>query len=457
MEKRRGVSLSGLFWRYLIVTGTLLAGILLLWWMLFSMLINMGLLLPASTAAGKAVELAPQLEAGTLTPGELPYYLRWAVLDEAGGVEQTNMNARHLDALREFMAGEETARIFNTQKHQQVQLPGGAVCVLQFDYSVPYADPEWQRRLPDFQTCWLTMLAVLAAAAAALSTRHYTRLLRRDAQAIVSASRAVADRQLETPVGTARVRELDGALRTIDTLRENLAASLQEQWAMEQRREEELAALTHDLKTPLTVIGGNADLLAEDALTAGQQESVAAIRRSADHALAYVGRLRALAAGAADEEAWALLEPAAFCSACRAAGGDLCAPRGVHFEAPAAALPAFRAQRETLLRAVTNLLDNAARFTPAGGTVRLTMTEQDGTLEFCVEDTGPGFSPEALAKAGTTLFTTQRARPQEGHQGLGLCQARAAAQRHGGVLLLENTPAGACARLRIPVDGIMGK
>ena len=49
-------------------------------------------------------------------------------------------------------------------------------------------------------------------------------------------------------------------------LRASLAQSLKDQWAMEQQRRLELAALTHDLKTPLTVISGNAELLEEDAL-----------------------------------------------------------------------------------------------------------------------------------------------------------------------------------------------
>ncbi len=445
------MSLNSLFWRYLVITGSLMLAVLAAAWLAFSMLLNMGVVLSASTAAGQAVQLAPQLEAGTLALEELPHYLRWAVLDEAGQVERTNMDARHLDALEKFLAGGEKLRLFGGQKHQRTLLPDGKVCMLQFDYSVPYADPVWQQRLPDFQTCWLLAQLLIALGVAALSTRHYTQLLRRDAAAITAASQAVAQQRLDVPVGAARVRELDSALRTIDTLRQTLADSLGRQWAMAQRREEELAALTHDLKTPLTIISGNADLLAEDALTDSQQAGVEAIRRSAEHALDYVGRLRALAAGEAEEEAAQAVEPEGFWAACTAAGEGLCAPRQIAFVALCEALPPFCAQRDALLRAVTNLLDNAVRFTPSQGTVRLTAGAADGLLTFTVEDTGSGFSPEALAKAGTTLYTTEGARPKEGHQGLGLCQARETARRHGGTLTLENTVSGARVRLTVPL------
>ena len=62
--------------------------------------------------------------------------------------------------------------------------------------------------------------------------------------------------------------------------RQELARSLKAQWEMEQQRTDQIAALAHDLKTPLTVIGGNAELLAEEPLTAPQKDSVEAILRS---------------------------------------------------------------------------------------------------------------------------------------------------------------------------------
>ncbi len=69
-----------------------------------------------------------------------------------------------------------------------------------------------------------------------------------------------------------------------------LTDSLQSQWRMEQQRTEQIAALAHDLKTPLTVIQGNADLLAEDALSADQQTQVEAILRGTERAQPLSGR-----------------------------------------------------------------------------------------------------------------------------------------------------------------------
>ena len=54
------------------------------------------------------------------------------------------------------------------------------------------------------------------------------------------------------------------------------------------------------------------------------------------------------------------------------------------------------AQRQALGRALDNILENAVRFTPAGGTITLDAVEEGQEIVFTVTDTGPGFSPEAL-------------------------------------------------------------
>ena len=206
------------------------------------------------------------------------------------------------------------------------------------------------------------------------------------------------------------------------------------------------------MKTPLTVIAGNAELLAESELPAEAAGNAAAILRAADRAEDYLAALRAAAAAPnPNAEAFAPVDAAAFLAERAAVGRALAAPRKLAFtlENRLPAGCAFPAQAERLGRALDNMLDNSARFTPAGGQITLTaaQTEPGGAIAFTVRDTGPGFSPEALRKAGTLLFTSDAARG--GHQGLGLTLARAVAAAHGGALTLANTPQGASATITV--------
>lgn len=74
---------------------------------------------------------------------------------------------------------------------------------------------------------------------------------------------------------------------------DELTGSLQKQWDMEQRQREQIIRLSHKLKTPLTIIEGNAELLAEDDLTEEQRAQVEAILQGAEQTRTYLGKIRA--------------------------------------------------------------------------------------------------------------------------------------------------------------------
>lgn len=451
---KRPMGLAALFWRYLLSVGLLIVMSALLWWIMMVVCINRGLVLPSAYAAGQVEATAERLHQA-FDPESIPYYYRWAVFDVNGDLTDSgNMDQRHLGYARRALAGEVSHAFPYAQKHRIVPLDGGSVCVLQYDYANPYTDPTLQERLPDFQVMMIALLIGIWLLLAGLCTRHYTRQLRQDAQTITQATQAIAAQRLNEPLaGKARVRELGEALEAMDLLRESLADALERQWAMEQQGRRELAALTHDLKTPLTIISGNGELLAEEALSAAQQGSVDAILRGAERLEDYLGRLRALSAGDGGEEPVQPVSLLGLFQLWRTAGEGLCSPKDIQFQAgepPALLLPL---RQEAVNRAVLNLLDNAVRYAGSGGTVGLSVRAEGGHLTVSVTDTGPGFTPEALARAGRGLYTSDASRPQDGHTGWGLCYARQVAKGHGGELRLLNTEQGGAAELLFPLGG----
>ncbi len=98
--------------------------------------------------------------------------------------------------------------------------------------------------------------------------------------------------------------------------------------------------------------------------------------------------------------------------------------------------------RDLLLQAVANLLDNAIKFTPAGGVVRLTARQDERGIEIPVSDSGPGLSPEDRARAMDRFFRADASRNLPG-SGLGLALVRAVAQLHAGEVLLADAMPGA--------------
>lgn len=464
MEKRRtikrpvrGMGLNGMLWRYLTVTGTLSFLLCLAWLFLFNILVNMGFVMSAYTA----VRALPETEKMLLgqerfDPGEIPFFYKWA-LAEDGRITESNMNEKQLGYAYDELAGYSAPHgHFYSQYFHRVTLPDGRIVLLEYDYSVCYKTPELQALLPDFQLCYVGLLLGLLVWLITGCTRHYTKLLRQDALTITAACEMVRRRRLDEPVkDRVRIKELQAALEAIETLRCELSSSLKEQWAAETQKNETLAALAHDLKTPLTVMMGNADLLAEDDLTDRQKEMTEAILRSAVQAKRYVERLRQAAVSGLFASCREPVLVGELFSECVQRGKDLTAVRGQTLlakePAPDFLKKTLLLEKSDVLRTVENLLANAVRFTPAGGTVTIDTVWDEKKAGIRVQDEGPGFSPEALAKAGKTFYTQDGSRPKDGHMGMGLYFAAQVAQKHGGSLVLENTPSGGSACLWLEI------
>ena len=450
MEKRKLTSLRTVLLRYLLLCGGGCALILVLWWVIFMQLINIGFLLPAvasAQACADARETVASMTADTFDSLQISDLCRWAVVQN-DTVLQTNMDDRHLKIALNAFHG--SGNLGYTQYQYDVKMADGSFCLLQYDYATPYADPALRDTLPDFQTCYMLLLALLVIAWLGWQTHCTVRVFAAETACLHRAVDAIAAQQPERiDADGAHLREFSATLHAMQTMGRELTDSLQSQWRMEQQRAEQIAALTHDLKTPLSIIQGNADLLAEDALSADQQTQVEAILRGTDRAQQYLAALRtACAPSAAGETFSSHILVSTLAETARA----LCAPAGVQFVLDEQWQGTLCAAQCDLLRAAENLLDNAVRYTPRGGTVTLLVTKEKQDFILRVTDTGPGFTPEALAKAGELLYT-EAARSDTAHQGFGLYFARKVAQSHGGVLVLSNLPAahGACAELRLPI------
>ncbi len=125
-----------------------------------------------------------------------------------------------------------------------------------------------------------------------------------------------------------------------------------------------------------------------------------------------------------------------------ARGDDTEDAEGDGTDAAAPAVP-VQAQAAELHEALANLLHNAIRHTPRGGSITVAVRAVAGQAVAQVRDSGPGIPPERRE----TVFQRFGTRSQEGGAGLGLAIARAYARRNGGDIVFADVPTGLCARL----------
>jgi signal transduction histidine kinase len=108
--------------------------------------------------------------------------------------------------------------------------------------------------------------------------------------------------------------------------------------------------------------------------------------------------------------------------------------------------------RARLQRVITNLLDNAIKFTPARGRVTCTLSHRDGHVDVTVRDTGVGIPPEEHERVFDRFYRRDPSRNVTGN-GLGLCLARSIVHAHDGQIRLASAvDEGSCFTVRLPLQ-----
>ncbi|WP_052401495.1 sensor histidine kinase [Muricoccus aerilatus] len=202
-------------------------------------------------------------------------------------------------------------------------------------------------------------------------------------------------------------------------------------------------AIAHDLRTPVARARGRL----EEALD-GDAETM---RRAIETGLADLDGMTRIfqavlriteAEAGARRAAFASLDLAPLLADAAELYDAIAEARGVALRVDLPESLPLTGDRDLLLQAVANLLDNAVKFSPAGGIIRLSAGLSAGALRITVADEGPGLSPADRARAGERFFRADSARATPGY-GLGLSLVRAVAGLHGGELVLADTRPGA--------------
>lgn len=209
-----------------------------------------------------------------------------------------------------------------------------------------------------------------------------------------------------------------------------------------------VADAEHELRTPMTSLRTNLDLLAQSDREGGmaaddRAELLADVRAQTDELSGLVSDLVELAREDPPEQAHESVDLGEIVT--RAA-------QRVRRRAPEVTLDVHThphqvwGDTQALTRAATNLLDNAAKWSPASGTV--TVRQAAGIVT--VADQGPGISPVDLPYVFDRFYRATEARGMPG-SGLGLAIVEAVARRHGGTVTAHEAPGGgALLRLRLP-------
>lgn len=301
----------------------------------------------------------------------------------------------------------------------------------------PLAVVEVSRDLSDYNA-FLSVLRLvligagaLALVASLLASLALARRMTRPLRQMEAATQAIAagdfERRLEVPSADEIGRLADSVNR--------MAADL---GRLEAARREFIAKVSHDLRTPLTAIKGFVVNL-QDSAPAEMQPALATMDEQTERLIRLVNDLLTLSR-LQRGELRLRLAPTDLADVARSAAalaGEQAKRLGVSLDLDLPETAAVSADADRLQQVVVNLLDNALRATPAGGSLRVRVRAGEGEIALVVLDNGRGLTEEAAARA----FEPHVAGPGGG-AGLGLTIAREIVKAHGGRIWLRPRPEG---------------
>jgi len=239
-----------------------------------------------------------------------------------------------------------------------------------------------------------------------------------------------------SPIAPLPQREAMAVIDSVNALLRRVEDS-----AMRERRF--IADAAHELRTPLAALCVNAEALQRQGAAPAHGELLAGIVRAAGRATRLVGQLLLLMrSDAAGAEAARPIALDALVQDRLAALARLADARGVELALEAGEGLTVRGQEGALVSLVDNVIDNAIKYSPQGGTVNVSLTRVDAMVQLCVSDSGPGV-PEALRERVFERFFRAPDQVQQG-SGLGLAIARAVADSHGGDIAIRDGETGGC-------------
>ena len=426
-------SLRYLISKYVIMELVYSFFIVVLFYVGLNVLLNTGVVYPANYAdiQSEKVEAGFQTEDWTLA--EIPYYYDFLYLKDGKIIENT-IDKKYDDLVQQAIkngraiSGEIIgSNIFKAYTRGNRQL------VIRYRVNVIFVNEKLYKIFENFEWGYIVFILMIWFFGFALLLIRSSNILKREIYKIAMANDNISQMNLDYEREHSKYKEIEGVLRSIDVLAENLKKSLGEQWDMQVKQKELVEQLTHDIRTPITLIKGNLELLKEEHRDVSS-ERFADISNGIDRMEKYIEKLKKFSYTMEGKKDAVSNEVILYWIEVMS---SICRLNGLTLEVIKSESSNIKLDKEEVAVALQNIVTNAVEYSKKGSKIMVAFKDEPSEFILTVRDEGMGFDKDLLPLL-TEKFISGKVKDKCDKHGLGLWGVKNIVVANNGNLYLKN-------------------
>lgn len=455
--KSKGQSLKHILFKYLLSIGLGLAISVLLILAFISASYQFKWIFPANRTESLILEKRAGISTSkkfdkSLLPNDTSYLF----LSKDEKVVETNMNKNIQDIAFSYHKGSGYSNA--NLSFMEIQRSDGYVLVA-YNLKPYYKSPWMQKNLPQINILLLILLVIFCLISIITTTLIWAKKISKELNPLLEASEEIGKQNLDFQVKKSNIQEFNAILDSLEKMKIGLSESLRTNWIEEEKKRNQISALSHDIKTPLSIIKGNSELLGETNLTEDQESYLNYIRKNTNRIGKYIETLMLVnKSNQANELNFTQIRAKEFVESIEKLSKEFTSTYKLNL------LEDINYENGVLIvdlknfeRAFLNILSNAEEHSPKNSTIELLISSKADELKISILDQGHGFTGEDLLYATDQFYQGDKSRHSKENYGIGLFVAEQIIKMHGGSLVLENRTdkIGAKVSILLPVKNTL--
>ena len=251
---------------------------------------SLGFILPADYTENQIYERKNAIaNTETFDKNLIPDNASYLLISKDGNIITSSMSKDEEDRAIRYYNNE---RVYNTPSYSYIEiLRNDGYCIIQYSVKPYFTNKFMAKYFPNVNVVYVSILILVSLLNTLVVTIVWAKYLVKQLSPIFAASEKISEQTLDFDLHYSRVKEFNEVLFSLEKMRNALQESLIKEWIQEENKQKQISALIHDLKTPVSIVQGKAELLKKTTVTEDQSIYIDYILRNSNRISEYIKTL----------------------------------------------------------------------------------------------------------------------------------------------------------------------